>query len=49
MKAAAGIVEFVDQGGGADGDGAHTWSEHVLVSTLLTRTRFWHHLLTHLD
>ena len=34
---------------GADGDGAHTWSEHVLVSTLLTRTRFWHHLLTHLD
>ena len=34
---------------GADGDGAHTWHEHVLVSTLLTRTRFWHHLLTHLD
>ena len=34
---------------GADGDGAHTWHEHVLVSTLATRTRFWHHLLAHLE
>lgn len=34
---------------GADGDGAHTWHEHVLVSTLATRARFWHHLLAHLE
>ena len=34
---------------GADGDGAHTWHEHVLISTLATRTRFWHHLLTQLS
>ena len=34
---------------GADGDGAHTAVEHILVSTLETRARFWHHLLTHLD
>ncbi len=34
---------------GADGDGAHTVTEYILVSTLETRARFWHHLLTHLD
>ena len=34
---------------GADGDGAHTVTEHILVSTLETRARFWHHLITHLD
>jgi len=30
---------------GADGDGAHTLHEHILVSTLEQRTRFWHLLL----
>ncbi len=34
---------------GADGDGAHTWHEHVLVSTLPMRTRLWHRLLTQLE
>ncbi|MGE8444637.1 MAG: M20 family metallopeptidase [Comamonas sp.] len=34
---------------GADGDGAHTVYEHILVSTLEMRARFWLHLLTHLD
>ncbi len=34
---------------GADGDGAHTVTEHILVSTLETRARFWHHLITNLD
>ena len=34
---------------GADGDGAHTVTEYILVSTLEMRARFWHHLLTHLD
>ncbi|MEG0974121.1 MAG: M20 family metallopeptidase [Comamonas sp.] len=34
---------------GADGDGAHTVTEYILVSTLETRARFWEHLLTHLD
>ncbi|HEY0295814.1 MAG TPA: M20 family metallopeptidase [Bordetella sp.] len=30
---------------GADGDGAHTLKEHILVSTLEQRVRFWHLLL----
>jgi len=30
---------------GADGDGAHTLYEHILVSTLEQRTKFWHMLL----
>jgi len=30
---------------GADGDGAHTLKEHILVSTLETRVKFWHYLL----
>ena len=34
---------------GADGDGAHTVTEYILVSTLEMRARFWHHLLKHLD
>lgn len=34
---------------GADGDGAHTVTEYILVSTLEMRARFWHHLLTNLD
>ncbi|WP_313316114.1 M20 family metallopeptidase [Pulveribacter sp.] len=34
---------------GADGDGAHTWHEHIIISTLAKRTRFWHHLLANLD
>ncbi|WP_459616631.1 M20 family metallopeptidase [Bordetella sp. 2513F-2] len=34
---------------GADGDGAHTLKEHILVSTLETRVKFWHLLLRELD
>lgn len=34
---------------GADGDGAHTHDEFILVSTLEQRVRFWHHLLTRLQ
>lgn len=34
---------------GADGDGAHTLHEHILVSTLEARLNFWRHLLTHLE
>lgn len=30
---------------GADGDGAHTLNEYILVSTLEMRARFWHLLL----
>jgi glutamate carboxypeptidase len=33
---------------GADGDGAHTLKEHILVSTLETRVKFWHLLLQEL-
>ena len=33
---------------GADGDGAHTLQEHILVSTLEARLNFWRHLLAHL-
>ena len=33
---------------GADGDGAHTLHEHILVSTLEARLNFWRHLLAHL-
>lgn len=33
---------------GADGDGAHTLHEHILVSTLEARLSFWRHLLSHL-
>jgi len=34
---------------GADGDGAHTLQEHVLVSTLPKRLEFWDRLLRNLD
>lgn len=34
---------------GADGDGAHTLSEYVLVSTLAPRLHFWQLLLAQLD
>jgi glutamate carboxypeptidase len=34
---------------GADGDGAHTLNEYVLVSTLAARARFWQMLLKDLD
>ena len=34
---------------GADGDGAHTLHEHILVSTLEARLNFWRHLLAHLE
>jgi len=33
---------------GADGDGAHTLHEHILVSTLEMRMKFWHLLLQQL-
>ncbi|MBV7430711.1 MULTISPECIES: M20 family metallopeptidase [unclassified Acidovorax] len=33
---------------GADGDGAHTLQEHILVSTLEARLNFWRHMLAHL-
>ncbi|MGN6579245.1 MAG: M20 family metallopeptidase [Bordetella sp.] len=33
---------------GADGDGAHTLQEYILVSTLEQRTKFWHLLLKQL-
>ncbi len=33
---------------GADGDGAHTLQEHILISTLEARLNFWRHLLAHL-
>ncbi|PAT43908.1 M20 family metallopeptidase [Vandammella animalimorsus] len=47
FTAAQGVPSL--DGLGADGDGAHTRQEHILISTLALRTRFWHHLLTHLD
>ncbi|OZI20730.1 peptidase [Bordetella genomosp. 9] len=34
---------------GADGDGAHTLHEHILVSTLGARTQFWYLLLKDLE
>lgn len=34
---------------GADGDAAHTLKEHILVSTLEKRLRFWHLLLKNLE
>jgi glutamate carboxypeptidase len=33
---------------GADGDGAHTLKEYILISTLEQRTKFWHLLLKEL-
>lgn len=34
---------------GADGDGAHTVYEHILISTLETRARLWHAVITQLQ
>jgi glutamate carboxypeptidase len=34
---------------GADGDGAHTLNEFVVISTLPARLGFWHRLLAQLD
>lgn len=34
---------------GADGDGAHTLDEHILLSTLGQRQQFWRHALAELD
>jgi glutamate carboxypeptidase len=34
---------------GADGDGAHTLHEHILVSTLGARAQFWYLLLKDLE
>ena len=34
---------------GADGDGAHTLNEFIMVSTLQARLDFWGHLLRTLD
>lgn len=34
---------------GADGDGAHTLHEHVLISTLAARQQFWQRVLQNLD
>ena len=34
---------------GADGDGAHTLNEYILVSTLVPRLNFWRLMLKNLD
>jgi glutamate carboxypeptidase len=34
---------------GADGDGAHTLNEHILISTLPKRLQFWRNTLANLD
>jgi glutamate carboxypeptidase len=34
---------------GADGDGAHTLTEHILISTLPKRLQFWRNTLANLD
>ncbi|MFS8086377.1 MAG: M20 family metallopeptidase [Acidobacteriota bacterium] len=47
FTAALGIPTL--DGLGADGDGAHTLHEHILVSTLARRLNFWHLLLKNLN
>ncbi len=47
FTAALGVPTI--DGIGADGDGAHTLQEHVLVSTLGKRLEFWRLLLTELN
>ncbi|MCQ9618088.1 M20 family metallopeptidase [Paenalcaligenes niemegkensis] len=47
FTAALGIPTL--DGLGADGDGAHTLWEHILVSTLPQRLNFWQRLLRNLD
>lgn len=47
FTAALGIPTL--DGLGADGNGAHTFNEHILVSTLAKRRQFWLHTLAQLD
>jgi len=47
FTAALGIPTL--DGLGADGDGAHSLHEHILVSTLSRRLAFWNLLLKHLN
>ena len=44
---AYGFVDLTSVG--ADGDGAHTLHEHILVSTLAPRLTFWNLLLKNLN
>ena len=46
FTAALGVPTI--DGLGADGDGAHTLKEHVLISTLGKRLDFWRYLLADL-
>ena len=43
FTAALGVPTL--DGLGAEGDGAHTLDEHILISSLPQRLRFWHGLL----
>lgn len=47
FTAALGVPTL--DGLGADGDGAHSLHEHILVSTLARRLAFWNLLLKHLN
>lgn len=47
FTAALGLATL--DGIGADGDGAHTLNEHILVSTLASRQQFWRQALAELD
>src|SRR5690625_378047 len=47
FTAALGVPTL--DGLGADGDGAHTLHEHILLSTLAVRQHFWQHTLAGLD
>lgn len=47
FTAALGVPTL--DGLGADGDGAHTLNEYILVSTLAPRLTFWHLLLKNLN
>lgn len=47
FTAALGIATL--DGLGADGNGAHTFNEHILVSTLAERRQFWLHTLAQLS
>lgn len=46
FTAALGVPTL--DGLGADGDGAHTLHEHILISTLARRAQFWLYTLMHL-
>jgi len=47
FTAALGVPTL--DGLGADGDGAHTLNEHILVSTLAARAQFWYEMLAQLE